>query len=150
MPSTLHNSHPSRTTHHAYHRWRKFKNALMQALAFACAMVVVVPLGLIVYHVLKSGIGALNWAFITRLPKPVGEIGGGMANALAGTFELLGLASLFGVPAGVAGRAGIEPETHSELVVLQVVAAHEVALVMAAVPHSGLLIVSSEPRETHP
>lgn len=97
------NLHASRLTPHEQHRWRKFKNALMQTLAFACALVVIVPLGLIVYHVLKSGIGAVNWAFFTQLPKPVGEMGGGMANALAGTFELLSLASLIGVPVGVAG-----------------------------------------------
>ncbi len=87
----------------AYHRWRKFKNALMQVLTAVCALLVLVPLGLIFYHVLKSGLGAVNWAFFTQLPKPVGEAGGGMANALVGTFELLGLAALLGVPVGVLG-----------------------------------------------
>jgi phosphate transport system permease protein len=85
------------------HRWRKFKNALMQVLTCFCALLVVVPLALIFYHVLKSGIGAVNWAFFTQLPKPVGESGGGMANAIVGTFELLGLAALLGVPIGVLG-----------------------------------------------
>jgi phosphate transport system permease protein len=55
------------------------------------------------YHVLKSGLGSVNWAFFTQLPKPVGETGGGMANAIVGTFELLGLAALVGVPIGVLG-----------------------------------------------
>lgn len=87
----------------AYHRWRKWKNALMQTVTCACAILVVVPLGLIFYHVLKSGIGSINWAFFTQLPKPVGEPGGGMANAIVGTFELLGLAALLGVPIGVLG-----------------------------------------------
>ncbi len=87
----------------AYHHWRKFKNTLMQALTCLCAVAVVVPLGLIFYHVLKSGIGAVNWAFFTQLPKPVGETGGGMANAIVGTAELLGLAALLGVPLGVLG-----------------------------------------------
>jgi phosphate transport system permease protein len=85
------------------HRWRKFKNALMQVITCACALLVVVPLALIFFHVLKSGIGSLNWAFFTQLPKPVGEVGGGMANAIVGTFELLGLAALLGVPVGVLG-----------------------------------------------
>lgn len=75
----------------------------MQALTLLCAVLVVVPLGLIFYHVLKSGIGSVNWAFFTELPKPVGETGGGMANAIVGTFELLGLAALLGVPIGVMG-----------------------------------------------
>lgn len=88
---------------HVHHHWRKFKNLLAQVLTCACALLVVVPLGLIFLHVLKSGIGSLNWAFFTQLPKPVGEVGGGMANAIVGTFELLGLASLLGVPIGVLG-----------------------------------------------
>lgn len=85
------------------HRWRKFKNAFMQGLTCFCAVLVVTPLGLIFFHVLKSGIGSVNWSFFTQLPKPVGESGGGMANAIVGTFELLGLAVLLGVPLGVLG-----------------------------------------------
>src|SRR5437660_12728141 len=85
------------------HRWRKFKNGLMQAVTCTCALLVIVPLLLIFYYVLKSGIGAVNWDFLTKLPKPVGEAGGGMANAIAGTFQLLGLASLIGIPVGVLG-----------------------------------------------
>ena len=86
-----------------HHHWRKIKNALVQVVTCACALIVIVPLTLIFYHVLKSGIGAVNWDFFTKLPKPVGEAGGGMANAIVGTLELLGLAALFGVPAGVLG-----------------------------------------------
>lgn len=86
-----------------YHRWRKFKNATMQIITCLCAILVIVPLGLIFYHVVRSGIGSVNWDFFTQLPKPVGENGGGMANAIVGTFELLGLASLIGVPVGVLG-----------------------------------------------
>src|SRR5512140_1678667 len=87
----------------AHHHWRKFKNLCMQVLTCLCALAVVVPLGLIFFHVLRSGIGSVSWAFFTQLPKPVGEAGGGMANAIAGTFELLGLAALLGVPVGVLG-----------------------------------------------
>jgi phosphate transport system permease protein len=85
------------------HNWRKFKNALMQGITFACAILVIAPLGLVFYHLVISGFGSVNWDFFTKLPKPVGEIGGGMANAIAGTFVLLGLASLIGVPVGVLG-----------------------------------------------
>ena len=91
------------TTRSAYHRWRKFKNAFMQGFTCFCAVLVVAPLGLIFYQVLKSGVGSVNWAFFTQLPKPVGEVGGGMANAIVGTAELLGLAVLLGVPIGVLG-----------------------------------------------
>src|SRR5262245_50004811 len=85
------------------HRWRKAKNALVQAVTCGCALLVVVPLGLIFFYVLKSGIGAINWDFFTKLPAPVGELGGGMANAIVGTFELLAIAALIGVPTAVLG-----------------------------------------------
>src|SRR2546425_388067 len=85
------------------HRWRKCKNGLMQVIACGCALLVVAPLVLLFYHLAKSGIGAVNWDFFTKLPKPVGETGGGMANAIVGTFMLLGIASFIGVPVGVLG-----------------------------------------------
>src|SRR6516162_10415754 len=87
----------------ANHRRRKLINNLMQALTCICALCVVAPLFLVFYHVLKSGLSSVNWAFFTRLPKPVGEPGGGVANAIVGTFELLALASVIGVPIGVLG-----------------------------------------------
>jgi phosphate transport system permease protein len=85
------------------HRWRNFKNALMQAVAFVCAILVVVPLFLVLYHLIKEGFSSINLAFFTQLPKPVGESGGGMANAIAGTFTLLAQAAVYGVPVGVLG-----------------------------------------------
>jgi phosphate transport system permease protein len=85
------------------HHWRKFKNVLMQAVTCACAGLVVAPLVLVFYHLVREGFSSLNWAFFTQLPKPVGEPGGGMANAIVGTFILLGQAALFGVPIGVLG-----------------------------------------------
>ena len=87
------------------HHWRQFKNAVVQALTFACAVLVVTPLVLVFYHLVRQGFSSINWAFFTQLPKPVGEAGGGMANAIVGTFILLGQAALFGVPVGVLGGA---------------------------------------------
>jgi len=85
------------------HRWRNLKNAVVQVATFACAVLVVTPLVLVFYHLISQGFTSINWAFFTQLPKPVGEIGGGMANAIVGTFILLGQAALFGVPIGVLG-----------------------------------------------
>ena len=85
------------------HRWRQFKNALMQVVAFACAILVVTPLVLVFYHLVKLGFSSINPAFFTQLPRPVGEAGGGMANAIVGTFILLAQAALYGVPIGVLG-----------------------------------------------
>ena len=85
------------------HLWRKSKNLLMQALTCVCALLVITPLVLIFYHLTRLGIGSVNWDFFTKLPKPVGEVGGGMANAIVGTLILLGVASVIGVPIGVFG-----------------------------------------------
>jgi phosphate transport system permease protein len=87
----------------ANHTWRKIKSAGASGLSFLAAVLVVAPLGLVFYHLLKSGASSVNWAFFTQLPKPVGVPGGGMANAIMGSFELLGLAALVGVPIGVLG-----------------------------------------------
>jgi phosphate transport system permease protein len=85
------------------HRWRNFKNAVVQTLTCVCAILVVTPLLLVFYHLLKLGFSSINPAFFTQLPRPVGESGGGMANAIAGTFILLAQAALVGVPVGVLG-----------------------------------------------
>jgi phosphate transport system permease protein len=75
----------------------------MESLALAAAVLALVPLALVFYHVVKMGVSSLNWAFFTQLPKPTGEVGGGMANAIVGTFILLGEAAVLGVPVGVLG-----------------------------------------------
>jgi phosphate transport system permease protein len=85
------------------HNWRKFKNAFMQTLTFVCAILVVLPLVLVFYHLIKEGFTSINWAFFTQIPKPVGETGGGMGNAILGTFILLAQAAVIGVPIGVLG-----------------------------------------------
>jgi len=85
------------------HSWRNFKNAFMQTLACACAILVVAPLLFVFYHLIKEGFASINWAFFTQLPKPVGEVGGGMGNAIVGTFVLLAQAAVIGVPVGVLG-----------------------------------------------
>ncbi len=67
-------------------------------LAVAAALV---PLGFILFFVLSRGLSSVNLAFFTQMPKPVGEAGGGMANAIVGTLILIGMAGLLGVPVGV-------------------------------------------------
>jgi phosphate transport system permease protein len=86
-----------------FSKWRKVKSGLVTALCFACAALVISPLGLVFFHLLREGASSVNLSFFTNLPKPVGESGGGMANAIAGTFELLALAACIGVPTGVLG-----------------------------------------------
>jgi phosphate transport system permease protein len=85
------------------HSWRKFKNGGMTAVMLICSLLVMAPLFLVLYFLIKEGASALDWAFFTQLPKPTGEVGGGMANAIVGTFVLLGMAAAIGVPLGVMG-----------------------------------------------
>ena len=85
------------------HRWRKIKSALASAISFVSAVLVIAPLALVFFHLIRNGASSVNWSFFTELPKPVGVVGGGMANAIVGSFELLGLASLIGIPIGVLG-----------------------------------------------
>lgn len=80
---------------------RRLSNGLALGLITTAALIVTVPLFLILGTVVYHGAAGLNWAFFTQIPKPVGEIGGGMANAIVGSIMLLGLASLIGVPLGI-------------------------------------------------
>jgi len=97
------------------HQWRKAKNVFMQTLTFVCAVLVILPLLLVFFHLVYEGASSINWAFFTQLPKPVGEIGGGMANSIAGTFILIALASMIGVPVGVLGGVFLSEYTHRKL-----------------------------------
>jgi phosphate transport system permease protein len=65
-------------------------------------LMALIPLGFILFFVLSRGIPALDLAFFTQTPKPVGEVGGGMANAMVGTLILLGMATVMAVPLGIA------------------------------------------------
>ena len=82
--------------------WRGFKDRLLITLCYVAAATVVLPLFLIVWHLLANGLPNLNLAFFTHMPKPVGEPGGGMANAIVGTLMVVGLAGLIALPVGIA------------------------------------------------
>jgi phosphate transport system permease protein len=86
-----------------YDQYRKLKSACMSVLAVVCALLVVLPLILVLFYLLKMGVSSLNWNFFTKLPEPAGVDGGGMANAIVGTLELMGLALVMGVPIGLLG-----------------------------------------------
>ena len=80
---------------------RRGVSILMVTLTCVAAALAVVPLIAILGYLLKQGAGALSLGFFTNMPKPVGEEGGGMANAIAGTIMLIGLASAIGLPIGI-------------------------------------------------
>src|SRR5271168_832981 len=81
--------------------WRRGMNGFVTLAAGAAVVMVLLPLGAIFGYLIYKGVGSINWAFLTQTPKPVGEAGGGMANAIVGSIFILGLASLLGVPLGV-------------------------------------------------
>jgi phosphate transport system permease protein len=83
--------------------WRKSVNVVMLSLTGLCALFTVSALFFILGYLVYYGGKSLNWAFFVNLPAPVGESGGGMANAIVGSGKLLLLASLLGVPIGLLG-----------------------------------------------
>ena len=84
-------------------RWRKFVSNFMLTMTGVCAIVSVAILFFILTYLLFNGGTSINWNFFTKLPAPVGESGGGMANAIVGSAKLLLAASLFGIPIGFLG-----------------------------------------------
>jgi phosphate transport system permease protein len=82
-------------------RSRRLANHLASGVAGACTIALLLPLVLIFGYLLAKGVSALNFDFFTQLPKPVGEVGGGMANAIVGSAVLIGIAALIGLPIGV-------------------------------------------------
>jgi len=81
---------------------RKLLSHVVEIACGASVVVAVIPLALVLWYVLSRGVPALGWAFFTNMPKPVGEPGGGMANAMLGTLILIGIAGSFAVPLGIA------------------------------------------------
>jgi phosphate transport system permease protein len=81
--------------------WRKALNVTMLSLTGVAALAVVSVLFLILGYLIWNGGRSLNWDFFSKLPKPVGETGGGMANAIVGSLKLLLLAALMGLPVGL-------------------------------------------------
>ena len=82
---------------------RRGTNVVMACLTALSALLVILPLILILIFLVYQGASAVNLDFFTKLPKPVGEPGGGMANAIVGTLTLVGLASCLGLPLGILG-----------------------------------------------
>ena len=80
---------------------RRITDVFVTCSAAAAVLLVLLPLAAIFAYLVYKGIGSINWAFLTQLPKPVGESGGGMANAIAGSVYILLIASMLGVPVGI-------------------------------------------------
>ena len=97
------------------YRLRKLKSDLMMTITVAATVVTLIPLFLVLGYLLFKGATSLNWAFFTHMPAPVGEKGGGMANAIIGTFEVVGIACMIGVPVGIGAGIYLAEHRHGRL-----------------------------------
>ena len=96
-------------------RYRNLKSKIMVGLTVAATIIALIPLFLVLGYLLSKGAASINWGFFTKMPVPVGQVGGGMANAIVGTFELVGIATLIGVPIGVGAGVYLAENRSSRL-----------------------------------
>jgi phosphate transport system permease protein len=80
---------------------RIFFDRLFKGLVITLSFVIILPMFFILYFIVSKGIGVINWGFLVSLPKPMGEAGGGISNALVGTVILIVIASVISIPLGV-------------------------------------------------
>jgi len=92
-------------------RRRHIVNGIMVGLVGLAALMATLPLLFILFHLVELGGTSVQWHFFTNMPKPVGEVGGGMANAIVGTLIIVGAASVIGLPVGIG--AGLYLAEHS-------------------------------------
>ena len=81
-------------------RWRKLVNYVMLSVTGVCTVIAVFTLFVILAFLVYNGASSVDWSFFTQLPKASGEVGGGMANAIVGSLQIVGIASLIGIPIG--------------------------------------------------
>ncbi|PJJ76701.1 phosphate ABC transporter membrane protein 2 (PhoT family) [Thermoflavifilum aggregans] len=82
-------------------RRRQLISASIRGMVLFFTALTLLPLVYILIYIIKQGIGSINWSFFTQLPRPVGETGGGIANALVGSLIIVGLATLLAIPIGI-------------------------------------------------
>jgi len=80
---------------------RNTKSILFKALIIFLAFAITIPLIIILLYIIKQGAGQINWHFLTHVPMPVGEIGGGISNALLGSLIIVGIAAIIAIPIGI-------------------------------------------------
>lgn len=82
-------------------RYRKVKNNLFKGIVILFSFLCTIPLFCILYYIIRKGIKEINWHFLIRLPMPVGEVGGGIANALSGSMMIVLVAAVIAIPFGI-------------------------------------------------
>lgn len=96
-------------------KYRIIKNNIFKYFIFSFTFLSTIPLILILIFIITKGISAINWDFFIQLPKPPGETGGGISNAIVGTIMLIGLASLIAIPPAIALGIYLSEERNSKL-----------------------------------
>lgn len=96
-------------------RYRISLSNIFYGLTVLFAFLITVPLIAIIFFVVRKGAASINWSFLVSLPKPVGEAGGGIANALAGSLVIVFLAALIAIPIGVFGGIYLSENKSSKL-----------------------------------
>ena len=91
----------TRRSRRSRRRHRGLTNTVMVVLTYVAAVLATLPLLLILFHLARAGVGALSLDFFTKMPEPVGEAGGGLANGIVGTLELIAIAAAVGLPVGI-------------------------------------------------
>ncbi|MEN6616415.1 MAG: phosphate ABC transporter permease PtsA, partial [Syntrophorhabdus sp.] len=82
-------------------RSRLLKDILFKSTIILFALISLLPLLLILYYITKNGIAVINWNFLSSLPRPIGETGGGIFNAIVGTLILIVLSASLSIPCGI-------------------------------------------------
>jgi phosphate transport system permease protein len=82
-------------------RKRILVDKLFKTIVIGLTFCSILPMIFILFFITRKGLSVINWSFLTRLPKPVGEMGGGISNAIIGTFMLIGISTAFSVPIGI-------------------------------------------------
>jgi phosphate transport system permease protein len=82
-------------------KFRIIKSKTIQVVIIVLAFVITLPLLFIIFYIFRQGITKINWTFLTHIPKPVGETGGGIANALLGSVIIVLVASIIAIPFGI-------------------------------------------------
>lgn len=96
-------------------RYRRTKSVFFKGVVSLFTFLCTIPLIGILYYIVQKGIKVINWHFLTQLPKPVGESGGGIANALAGSVFLVLVAAIIAIPVGILGGIYLSENKNKKL-----------------------------------
>jgi phosphate transport system permease protein len=96
-------------------QWRLFKDKIFLFFVFLMSFIVTIPLFVILFYIVKMGFSSINWEFLTRLPKPMGETGGGIINGIIGSIIIILSSSVISIPFGVSVGIYLSEFKHKKL-----------------------------------